>query len=129
MARGPKKHLKRLHAPKNWMLSKMGGVWAPRPSPGPHKLRESIPLVVLLRNRLKYALTRREVLIIVMNRSIKIDGKVRIDTNFPAGFMGKRLTLARANLGAHRSLMQTSSPSRSRTSSSAFSTTRRDVSC
>ena len=92
MARGPKKHLKRLHAPKNWMLNKLGGTWAPRPSPGPHKLRESIPLVVLLRNRLKYALTRREVLIIVMNRDIQVDGKVRTDTNFPVGFMGKTQT-------------------------------------
>lgn len=76
MARGPKKHLKRLNAPSNWMLGKLGGTWAPRPSPGPHKLRESIPIVVLLRNRLKYALTRRETMVIVMNRSIKIDGKV-----------------------------------------------------
>lgn len=27
MARGPKKHLKRLNAPKHWMLSKMDGIW------------------------------------------------------------------------------------------------------
>ncbi|CEO96095.1 40S ribosomal protein S4 [Plasmodiophora brassicae] len=87
MARGPKKHLKRLNAPRKWMLSKLGGIFAPRPSPGPHKLRESIPLVILLRNRLKYALTRRECMVIVMNRSIKIDTKVRTDVNFPAGFM------------------------------------------
>lgn len=26
-ARGPKKHLKRLNAPKHWMLSKMDGIW------------------------------------------------------------------------------------------------------
>jgi len=32
MARGPKMHLKRLNAPKHWMLDKLGGVWAPRPS-------------------------------------------------------------------------------------------------
>lgn len=55
-ARGPKKHLKRLNAPKAWMLDKLGGVFAPRPSTGPHKLRESLPLVIFLRNRLKYAL-------------------------------------------------------------------------
>merc|ERR1711868_108136 len=59
MARGPKKHLKRLNAPKHWMLDKMGGVWAPRPSTGPHKLRECLPLILVLRNRLKYALTLR----------------------------------------------------------------------
>merc|ERR1712000_433723 len=47
MARGPKKHLKRLCAPRSWMLAKSGGVFAPRPTPGPHKLRESIPTVLL----------------------------------------------------------------------------------
>jgi len=87
MTRGPKKHLKRLNAPKHWMLDKMGGVFAPRPSPGPHKLRECLPLIVLLRNRLKYALTKREVTFILMQRSVKIDGKVRTDSNYPAGFM------------------------------------------
>jgi hypothetical protein len=37
--RGPKKHLKRLNAPKHWMLDKLGGIWAPKPSAGPHKVR------------------------------------------------------------------------------------------
>ena len=70
------------------MLDKLGGVYAPRPSTGTHKLRESLPLVVMLRNRLKYALTRDEVTKIVMQRTIKVDGKVRTDATFPAGFMG-----------------------------------------
>jgi hypothetical protein len=26
-ARGPKKHLKRLNAPRHWLLSKMDGIW------------------------------------------------------------------------------------------------------
>ncbi|KAJ2933158.1 hypothetical protein H1R20_g3938, partial [Candolleomyces eurysporus] len=86
-ARGPKKHLKRLAAPSSWMLDKLGGTYAPRPSPGPHKLRESLPLTVFLRNRLKYALTAREVTAIVQQRLIKIDGKVRTDPTYPAGFM------------------------------------------
>ncbi|PRD27200.1 UNVERIFIED_CONTAM: RpS4 [Trichonephila clavipes] len=60
---------------------------APHPSAGPHKLRESLPLVIMLRNRLKYALTNTEVTKIVMQRLIKVDGKVRTDRNFPAGFM------------------------------------------
>jgi len=87
MARGPKKHLKRLNAPKHWMLDKLGGTWAPRPSAGPHKLRESLPITLILRNRLKYALTRREVMQIVMRRLVKVDHKVRTDINYPAGFM------------------------------------------
>jgi len=86
MARGPKHHLKRLNAPKHWMLDTLGGAWAPRSSQGPHKLRESLPLSLVLRNRLRYALTRREVLIIVMRRQVQIDGKIRTDINYPAGF-------------------------------------------
>ena len=34
MVRGPKKHLKRLNAPKSWMLDKLTGVFAPKPAPG-----------------------------------------------------------------------------------------------
>lgn len=86
MARGPKKHLKRLNAPHHWMLSKMAGIWAPRPSTGPHKLRECLPIVLILRDRLKYALDAREVLIVCMNRQVQVDGKVRTDPRFPAGF-------------------------------------------
>lgn len=138
-ARGPKKHLKRVAAPKHWMLDKLTGVFvsvsrhflapnaarcgrggcrcragrgsprglggtisalalvlmpssspqAPRPSTGPHKLRECLPLIIFLRNRLKYALTGDEVKKICMQRFIKIDGKVRTDITYPAGFMGE----------------------------------------
>eukprot|EP00747_Dinoflagellata_sp_TGD_P087495 gnl/TRDRNA2_/TRDRNA2_163643_c0_seq5.p2 gnl/TRDRNA2_/TRDRNA2_163643_c0~~gnl/TRDRNA2_/TRDRNA2_163643_c0_seq5.p2 ORF type:complete len:260 (-),score=49.56 gnl/TRDRNA2_/TRDRNA2_163643_c0_seq5:81-860(-) len=87
MARGPPKHMKRMFAPSHWMLDKLKGRWAPRPSAGPHKLRECVPLIILLRNRLKYALTYRECKMIVMQRLIKVDGKTRSDTFYPAGFM------------------------------------------
>ena len=62
---------------------------APKPSPGPHKSRESIPMAILLRNRLKYALTYDEVKKICMQRLVKVDGKVRTDKTFPCGFQGK----------------------------------------
>jgi small subunit ribosomal protein S4e len=87
MGRGPKKHLKRLNAPKHWMLDKMGGQWAPKPSAGPHKARECLPLVCILRNRLKLALTRREVVQVLMQRMCQVDGRVRTDPKYPAGFM------------------------------------------
>ena len=102
MARGPKKHLKRLNAPKHWMLDKLGGVWAPRPSTGPHKLRECLPLIILLRNRLKYALTGKEVKYILMQRLVKIDGKARTDSTYPAGFMD---TISIEKTGEHFRLL------------------------
>jgi len=78
--------LTRMFAPSHWMLDKLQGRWAPRPSAGPHKLRECMPLIVMLRNRLKYALTYRECKQITMQRLIKVDGKARTDMFFPTGF-------------------------------------------
>ena len=73
------------------MLDKLTGTWAPRPSTGPHKLRESLPLIIFLRNRLRYALTNKESNAILMQRLVKVDGKVRTDLTYPAGFMGNLL--------------------------------------
>lgn len=88
--RGISRHLKRAFAPVHWMLNIKAvttGRWAPKPSAGPHRLRECLPLIVMLRERLKYALTYREVKMIVLQRLIKVDGKTRIDSFYPAGFM------------------------------------------
>ena len=87
MARGLKKHLKRLNAPKHWMLDKLGGAFAPKPSYRPHKSWECLPLILILWNRLKYALTYREVIAILMQQHVFVDGKVRIDKTYPSGFM------------------------------------------
>ena len=87
MPRGPKKHLKRLAAPSSWMLGKLGGVFTLKPSSGPHKQGESLPVGLFLRNRLKYALSMKEVETIMKQRLIKIDGKTRTDPKFPTGFM------------------------------------------
>merc|ERR1711936_683019 len=40
-----------------------------------------------IRNRLKYALTAKEVQTILKQRLVKIDGQVRTDPKFPTGFM------------------------------------------
>ncbi|TEA20144.1 40S ribosomal protein S4 [Colletotrichum sidae] len=87
MGKGLKKHQKRLSAPSHWLLDKLSGTYAPRPSAGPHKLRDCLPLIVFLRNRLKYALNYRETRAITMQRLIKVDGKIRTDITYPTGFM------------------------------------------
>lgn len=71
------------------MLDKLSGKYASRASTGPHKRLESIPLSVLLRNRLKYALTGREVITIVKDKEglIKVDNKIRRDPTYPLGIM------------------------------------------
>jgi len=89
MARGPKKHQKKIATPKAWMLSKLQGIYAVRPSQGPHKRRESIPISVALQQKLKYALGFKDVKTILNDKesSIKVDGKLRRDRGFPLGIM------------------------------------------
>jgi small subunit ribosomal protein S4e len=48
-----------------------------------------------MRNRLKYALNKREVTAILAQRLIKVDGQVRTDSNYPAGFQGTSLSIYR----------------------------------
>ncbi|KAI0230346.1 40S ribosomal protein S4, partial [Massospora cicadina] len=82
-ARGPKKHLKRLNAPKHWMFDKLTGSYAPRPSAGPHKLRVCLPLIIFIRNRLKYALNAREVTSILISVLLKLMAKYALMPPIP----------------------------------------------
>merc|ERR1719498_1787242 len=87
--KGQRKIIKRVAAPKQWYLGKLKGVYATRPTAGPHKLRECIPMSVLLQQRLKYAFTRDESRRIANSKdgNIKVDGKVRRNFRFPLGNM------------------------------------------
>eukprot|EP00477_Mikrocytos_mackini_P000437 GAHX01000463.1.p1 GENE.GAHX01000463.1~~GAHX01000463.1.p1 ORF type:complete len:378 (+),score=65.65 GAHX01000463.1:54-1187(+) len=87
MARGPRHHLKRLQAPKNWHLSKLKGIFAPKQLPGPHRTNEAIPLTVLLRNLMGYAQNANEAKIILTQGHILVNGKVRTDGHFGVGLM------------------------------------------
>ena len=60
--------MKRLAAPKHWYLGKLNGVYATKPSAGPHKTRQCIPLNIVLQQRLKYALSRDEARKIVRDK-------------------------------------------------------------
>lgn len=60
------------------------------------------PLQIFIRNRLKYALTGREVTLIVKQRLVKVDNKVRTDETYPAGFMGELGSRLAAGSGAAR---------------------------
>jgi small subunit ribosomal protein S4e len=101
--KGQRKSMKRVNAPKTWYLGKLRGVYATKPSAGPHKTRECIPLTVLLQQRLKYALNRDEARKIVKAGSkakgvgnIVVDGKVRRDPRFPLGSMDV-ISIAKTN--------------------------------
>lgn len=82
-----KKHLKRMPAPRTWKLERKTHVWATRPSPGPHPLERSLPLVTILRDHLHYCDSRREASAILNTRKVKVDGKIVTSPKFPVGIM------------------------------------------
>ena len=55
--------------------------------------------MVFIRNRLKYALTYHEVKMILKQRQVKVDNKVRTDVTYPAGFMGALIWAACVPVG------------------------------
>lgn len=88
MARkGAKKHLKRLAAPTSWYIERKAFKWAVRPSPGPHSMKTSIPLLYIIRDYLGYAKTAKEARKILNEGKVLVDGKVRKDYKFPVGIM------------------------------------------
>lgn len=88
MARmGGRRHLKTLAAPKFWPVRQRVGVFTVKPSPGPHPVERSIPLLILVRDVLGYAKTGREARKLIAEGHFKIDGRVRRNYKYPVGFM------------------------------------------
>ena len=83
-----KNHLKRIAMPTTWTTAeKKGVVWVARPNPGAHSLDDGMPLVLVIRELLKYANSTREVKHILNHKKILIDGVQRKDFRFNVGFM------------------------------------------
>ena len=80
-------HLKRSRAPKFWPIKRKGLIWTVKTSPGPHPLRKSLPLLLLVRDVLKLGDTAREAKSIITQGKILVDKKPRKDPKFPLGLM------------------------------------------
>jgi len=80
-------HLKRHMMPKTWKISRKAKTYAVAPSPGPHAKKGCIPLLVVVRDILKYAEIGNEAKRIIKEGAISVDGIVRRDHRYPAGFM------------------------------------------
>ena len=85
--KGGKKHLKREPAPKFWPIHRKKFIWTVKPSPGSHPISRSIPLILIAREMLGYAKTRREAKIIISQKKIQVDGKIQKEEKFPVGLM------------------------------------------
>lgn len=88
MARhGSSRHLKALVAPPFWPILRKEYKWAVKPSPGPHPIERCLPLLVVVRDVLKYAKTGLEARRLIAEGHFKVDGRVRRDYKFPVGVM------------------------------------------
>lgn len=73
--------------PKFWPLARKKIRFAPVPIPGPHPKRESLPLVVVIRDIFKLCGTGKEAKKIIKNKEILIDGREITEEKFPVGLM------------------------------------------
>tara|TARA_Y100000310_G_scaffold330946_1_gene403610 strand:- start:1086 stop:1787 length:702 start_codon:yes stop_codon:yes gene_type:complete len=82
-----KNHLSRLNAPKSWPIRRKGIKFIAKPSPGPHSMRECIPLNLVVKELLKLGRTNKEIKTILNTRNVLVNGIVRKDHKFPVGIM------------------------------------------
>jgi len=80
-------HLKRLAASRYFRIPRKKYKWVIRPNPGPHPIDRCLPLLVIVRDVLKYADNAREAKYIIKSGKIKVDGRIRKDPKFPVGLM------------------------------------------
>lgn len=82
-----RKHLKRFKAPSHWPIHPKEYKWTVKPSPGPHAIESSLPLLVIVRDILGIADNAREARKIINSGEILVDGRPRKNYKFPVGFM------------------------------------------
>jgi small subunit ribosomal protein S4e len=85
--KGGRRHLKRKPAPKTWPIHRKEEIWTTKPKAGPHPISRCLPLVLIIRDILGFAKTRKEAGTIVSEGKIRVDGKIRRERRFPIGLM------------------------------------------
>ncbi|HEQ79249.1 MAG TPA: 30S ribosomal protein S4e, partial [Euryarchaeota archaeon] len=76
-----------LTIPNKWVLSRKNTTWATAPSPGPHSVEDSVPLMVIVRDMLQLADNAREGRMIIGAGKVHVDGRPVTDRKFPVGLM------------------------------------------
>ena len=97
-----KQHLKRIRVPKTWTIKKKEYTFAPRPNPGAHSMDTSMPLIVVMRDMMGYANTKREV-VAALHQSEVLVNQVRVKN--PKYAIGVMDTLSFTKLDEHYRMM------------------------
>lgn len=80
-----KNHLKRIAAPRSWVIDRKSRTFITRPKPGAHSLKNGISLGFLIRDSLALASTMSEVKKLLNNQEVLVDGKRRKDHRLIVG--------------------------------------------
>jgi len=80
-------HMKRLKAPRTWRIGRKVAKWTVKPSPGPHPYKQSVPLLIIVRDFIKLADRAKEAKKIITSHEVYVDGRARRDYKFPCGLM------------------------------------------
>lgn len=81
------KHLKRLAAPRSWVIARKTNVYTTKPRAGAHPIERALPLGTVLRDYLKLAATGREAARVIGAGDVLVDGRIVKDAKFAVGFM------------------------------------------
>ena len=80
-------HLKRHQAPVFWPIKRKGFVWTVKPGPGSHPVARSMPLVMVLRDVLKFTDKSKEASAVIKQGKVLVDKKPVKDPRHPIGLM------------------------------------------
>ncbi len=81
------RHLKTYPAPRFWPIKIKEHEFVIRPNAGPHRMVNSMPLGIILRDVLGYAKTVSEAKRVLAEEKVLVDGKVKTDYKLPVGLM------------------------------------------
>lgn len=87
MAKGPRKHLKRLAAPGHWQIKRKVRPFTIRANPGAHTLHEGLPIGIIIRDMLNLTDTLSETRRVIAQGHVEVDGKIRKDYKYTVGLM------------------------------------------
>ncbi|UCC33653.1 MAG: 30S ribosomal protein S4e [Candidatus Bathyarchaeota archaeon] len=85
--KGGSRHLKRKPAPKFWPIHRKELVWTIKPKPGSHRISNCIPLLLIIRDILGFAKSRKGAKTVISQGEVKVDGEIEREGGFPVGLM------------------------------------------
>jgi small subunit ribosomal protein S4e len=86
-SKGGTRTLKRYASPYEWPVLRKRYKWVVKPSPGPHNLENSIPLLVALRDLMHLVQTSHEAKVVLSQEKIRVNGRVVRRVDLPVGVM------------------------------------------